>query len=154
MCITYYSVYFVFPLAILLRFASEFDLHRHDVRTTSLLQHLPVVHSLPARPTDSASYDNTVCRMGRSVRDNINFVVLFCIPIFCRNSFARYRPQRHHCQFCNNNIVTEVVYEAGNMTFLAAGGIIEIVFTLISAFRSYLPRLRVAWVLSDSLCSR
>jgi len=32
-------------------------------------------------------------------------------------------PQRHTCQFCNNNVVTEVVYESGGMTWLLAGGL-------------------------------
>jgi len=32
-------------------------------------------------------------------------------------------PQRHLCQFCNNNVVTEVVYESGGMTWLVAGGL-------------------------------
>jgi len=32
-------------------------------------------------------------------------------------------PQRHTCQFCNNNVVTEVVYESGGMTWLLSGGL-------------------------------
>jgi len=35
-------------------------------------------------------------------------------------------PQRHTCQFCNNNIVTEVMYESGTMTWLIAGGLVLI----------------------------
>jgi len=33
-------------------------------------------------------------------------------------------PQRHHCQFCQKDIVTEVVYEVGTLTWLIAGGVL------------------------------
>jgi len=33
-------------------------------------------------------------------------------------------PQRHHCQFCGKDIVTDVQYEPGTLTWLVAGGLI------------------------------
>eukprot|EP01115_Flamella_aegyptia_P008861 TRINITY_DN37091_c0_g1_i1.p1 TRINITY_DN37091_c0_g1~~TRINITY_DN37091_c0_g1_i1.p1 ORF type:complete len:161 (-),score=37.55 TRINITY_DN37091_c0_g1_i1:154-579(-) len=33
-------------------------------------------------------------------------------------------PQRHYCQFCGNHVVTEVRYETGTLTWIAAGGLV------------------------------
>jgi len=33
-------------------------------------------------------------------------------------------PQRHTCQFCSREVVTEVRYESGTLTWIAAGGLV------------------------------
>lgn len=46
------------------------------------------------------------------------YIILYSIT---ENSFFFFRPVRYTCQFCSSQIVTNVVYENGTLTWLTAG---------------------------------